>query len=74
MTSNDITSTERSEPVSRRQMLKTCCAMAAVSVFACAEADPARAGYGNCYLCACPGFTGNDMVCSNCGHNYKDHW
>lgn len=34
-------------------------------------------GYGSCSRCACGGFEAdinNNQVCSNCGHNYSDHW
>jgi len=31
-------------------------------------------GYGRCSACACPGYTGSQNVCQNCGHNYATHW
>jgi hypothetical protein len=36
--------------------------------------EPLPHGYGRCSLCACPGYTGNQWVCDNCGHNYQAHW
>jgi hypothetical protein len=37
---------------------------------------PLRAGYGRCGVngCNCPAYGGNGNLCSNCGHNYSDHW
>jgi len=32
------------------------------------------AGYGACYRCPCQAFEGSGDVCSNCGHNYHDHF
>jgi hypothetical protein len=33
-----------------------------------------RAGYGACSRCPCLAFEGSGHVCTNCGHNYDDHW
>lgn len=36
-----------------------------------------KAGYGRCSRCNCAGFEAdyrNNEVCSNCGHNFRDHW
>lgn len=60
--------------LSRRRMIKFGCGAAAAGLLACVEATSANAGYGRCYKCACPGYEGNDPVCSNCGHSYGDHW
>lgn len=37
---------------------------------------PAMQGYGSCSAsgCNCPGFTGGNQLCGNCGHNYQTHW
>jgi hypothetical protein len=62
---------------SRRRALSLSWKAAAAGIFACIEAEPARAGYGQCSLCACQGFTAdyrNNNVCGNCGHNYQAHW
>lgn len=31
-------------------------------------------GYGSCSKCACQKFEGNENVCTNCSHNYRDHY
>jgi hypothetical protein len=33
-------------------------------------------GYGACSTSGCPcrGYTGNQQLCTNCGHNYTQHW
>lgn len=33
----------------------------------------AQSGYGNCSVCACTAFMGNDTLCGNCQHNYNLH-
>jgi hypothetical protein len=34
----------------------------------------AQAGMANCSKCNCPAFQGSTYQCSNCGHQYTDHW
>jgi hypothetical protein len=41
---------------------------------ALAEDKPVLQGYGQCSACACPGYSGSQNVCQNCGHNYPTHW
>jgi hypothetical protein len=33
-------------------------------------------GYGACSKsgCPCPAFEGTQSLCTNCGHQYTDHW
>jgi hypothetical protein len=38
------------------------------------EGETIPHGYGRCSACACPGYTGSQNVCQNCGHNYGTHW
>jgi hypothetical protein len=30
--------------------------------------------YGACSRCSCQAFEGSENVCTNCGHNFYDHW
>lgn len=36
----------------------------------------AKAGYGECSQCSCPGFIGSGYACvrGGCGHHYDEHW
>ncbi len=36
--------------------------------------EPSFTGYSNCRKCACLGFEGSGLCCSNCGHNYSSHY
>jgi len=68
--------------LTRRRAFPLICAAVAALPAASARAAPAPLtqpqplphGYGRCSLCACPGYTGNQWVCDNCGHNYQMHW
>jgi hypothetical protein len=37
-------------------------------------AKKAHAGYGRCSKCECRAYEGSTYQCSNCGHQYADHW
>jgi hypothetical protein len=39
-------------------------------------AQPIRAGWGHCSSSGCPcrAFQGGGDLCTNCGHQYRDHW
>jgi hypothetical protein len=39
-------------------------------------ARQAKAGYGNCTQCNCPGYIGSGYTCvrGGCGHHYDSHW
>lgn len=47
-----------------------------IAVVGTTLSQPAAAGYGCCWKCACQGFEpapGDSEHCSNCGHQYSDH-
>jgi hypothetical protein len=37
-------------------------------------AKKAQAGYGRCAKCECRAYEGSTYQCSNCGHQYSDHY
>ena len=54
--------------------IPTVAAVVPPSAAADREVEPLPHGYGRCSACACPGYTGSQNVCQNCGHNYATHW
>ncbi len=69
------------KPLTRRSAFPLLCAAIVAAPTASTRAaagltkgEPLPHGYGRCSLCACPGYTGSQWVCDNCGHNYQMHW
>ncbi len=65
----------------RRRAIRFICAavvsapaVAATGAQSNAVRQPVMQGYGACAACNCPGFTGSQNLCANCGHNYQTHW
>lgn len=71
---NDDSADDGSYFLHRRNGLKWALLGAAGAVAAAVAAANAHAGYGRCSACNCPGYTGSQWVCANCGHNYQTHW
>jgi hypothetical protein len=71
----------RDRPDRRRVIGLICIAVSAPAATAIATQSaaaplPVMQGYGACAAsgCNCPGFTGSQNLCGNCGHNYQTHW